>query len=99
MAMARDPERIVDMRIPLTWLISTAGAILITLATTLWNIAAQSNKLDTLIAANAKLEKRFDDRDVRLDVMRDRMSALERAADALAVRVENMERARDGRAR
>jgi hypothetical protein len=95
----REPERIVDMRIPLTWLISTAGAILITLATTLWNIAAQSNKLDTLIAANAKLEKRFDDRDVRLDVMRDRMSALERAADALAVRVENMERAREGRAR
>lgn len=88
----REPERIVDMRIPLHWLLSTAGAILMTLAATLWNIAAQSNKLDTLIEANAKLEKRLDDRDARLDVLRDRVSQLERQADARGVRLENLER-------
>lgn len=88
----REPERIVDMRIPLTWLLSTAGAILVTLATTLWNIAAQSNKLDTLIEANTKLEKRLDDRDIRLDVLRDRVSQLERASDTRAVRLDSLER-------
>lgn len=92
MPNTRDPERIVDMRIPLHWLLSTAGTILVTLAVTLWNIAAQSNKLDVLIEANAKLEKRLDDRDIRLDVLRDRVSQLERAADARAVRLENLER-------
>lgn len=88
----RDPDRIVDMRIPLHWMLSTAGVILVTLATTLWNIAAQSNKLDQLIEANNKLEKRLDDRDVRIDVLRDRVSQLERAADTRAVRLENLER-------
>lgn len=90
---ARDPERIVDMRIPLHWMLSTAGAILMTLAVTLWNIAAQSNKLDTLIDANVKLEKRLDDRDIRLDVLKDRVTQLERQADARAVRLDNVERA------
>lgn len=85
-------RRIIDMSIPLTWLLSTAAVILCTFATTLWNIAAQSNKLDQLIAANAKLEKRLDDRDLRVDAMRDRIGALERAVDALTVRMETAER-------
>ena len=85
-------RRIIDMSIPLTWLLSTAAVILCTFATTLWNIAAQSNKLDQLIAANAKLEKRLDDRDLRVDALRDRISSLERALDALTVRVETTER-------
>jgi CII-binding regulator of phage lambda lysogenization HflD len=92
MPTPREPERIVDMRIPLHWMLSTAGAILVTLCITLWNIAGQSNKLDQLIIANAKLEKRLDDRDVRVDALRDRISAVERATDALAVRVDNIER-------
>jgi septal ring factor EnvC (AmiA/AmiB activator) len=85
-------RRIIDMSIPLTWLLSTAAVILCTFATTLWNIAAQSNKLDQLIAANAKLEKRLDDRDLRVDALRDRIGALERSVDALTVRMETAER-------
>jgi hypothetical protein len=88
----REPDRFVDMRIPLHWLLSTAGAIIVTLAATLWNIAQQTNKLDTLIEANSKLEKRLDDRDIRLDVLKDRVAQLERAADARTVRLENVER-------
>jgi hypothetical protein len=80
------------MRIPLTWMLSTAGAILLTLATTLWNIAAQSNKLDQLIVANAKMEKRLDDRDVRLDLLREKIMANERLIDGLQLRVSALER-------
>lgn len=85
-------HQMVDMRIPLTWLLSAAVAILTTLGATLWNIAGQSNKLDQLIVANAKLEKRLDDRDVRLDMLREKISTYDRAIDALQMRVNNLER-------
>lgn len=95
MPTPREPRetRIVDMRIPLHWMLSTAGAILVTLAMTLWNIAGQSSKLDQLIIANAKMEKRLDDRDARIDVLRDRLSQVDRALDALGLRIEVLERA------
>lgn len=85
--------RMVDMRIPLPWLISTAGAILATLAVTLWNIAGQTNKLDQLIVANAKLEKRLDDRDLRVDALRDKLFSVERDHDALLLRIQALETA------
>lgn len=86
------PNRVVDMRIPLHWLLTSAGAILVTLSATLWNIAGQSNKLDQLIVTNAKLEKRLDDRDVRLDALRDKIFSLERAFDNATLRLEALER-------
>ena len=56
-----------------------------------WNASTQTSKLDTLIAANTKLEKRFDDRDIRLDAMRERMYASDRVTDALSLRVTALE--------
>jgi cell division protein FtsB len=81
------------MRIPLHWMLTTAGAILVTLGVTLWNIAGQSNKLDQLIITNAKLEKRLDDRDARVDALRDKVFSTERAIDTLNLRLAALERA------
>lgn len=90
--MQPQERKIVDMRIPLTWLLSSAVAILMTLGATLWNIAQQTNKIDQLIISNAKLEKRFDERDVRIDAVRDKNFELERKYENLRTRMENLER-------
>jgi hypothetical protein len=92
MTQSRPEQRVVDMRIPLHWLLSSAAAILLTLAATLWNIAGQSNKLDQLIITNAKMEKRLDDRDTRIDTLRDKMFTYERNLDSVQMRLEALER-------
>lgn len=84
----------IPMTIPLTWLLSSAGTILLTLAVTLWNIAAQSNKLDQLITSNIKLEKRLDDRDARIDALRDKLFIYERGIDSIQMRLDLLERMR-----
>lgn len=87
-------RQFVDMRVPLSWLLSSAATILVTLGATLWNIAGQSNKLDQLIITNQKLEKRLDDRDTRIDSLRDKIFGLERASDNLTLRIDTLERAK-----
>jgi septal ring factor EnvC (AmiA/AmiB activator) len=87
-------RQFVDMRVPLSWLLSSAATIIFTLGATLWNIAGQSNKLDQLIITNQKLEKRLDDRDTRIDSLRDKIFALERASDNLTLRIDTLERAK-----
>jgi hypothetical protein len=92
--MPTPQPRIVDLKLTLPWLISGAATALLFMATLGWNASTQSGKLDTLIAANMKLEKRFDDRDVRLDTMRDRMYATERVTDTISIRLTALEGAR-----
>lgn len=82
----------VDMRVPLTWLLTAAASIMITLGATLWNVSGQTNKLDLLITTYAKLEKRLDDRDTKVDDMRDRMNGFDRTSDNLKLRVDALER-------
>lgn len=88
------PPRIVDLKLPLPWLISGAAASAIFMATLGWNSSAQSSKLDQLIQANQKLEKRLDDRDVRLDSMRDAIFAVQRVTDTNALRITALESTR-----
>jgi hypothetical protein len=90
--MSNPPQRIVDMRIPLTWLLTTAGVILATLCTTLWTVAGQSNKLDLIFVTQTKMEKRFDDRDTKVEDMRDKMFNFDRTTDNLKLRVDALER-------
>lgn len=84
----------IDNKIPLTWLLSSAGAVLVLLATVLWNVAAQSNKLDQLIIQAEKTERRNIERDVKLEsVIRDNYDT-KRNAEILALRIEALEKAR-----
>jgi septal ring factor EnvC (AmiA/AmiB activator) len=87
-------QQFVDMRVPLSWLLSSAATIVFMLGATLWNIAGQSNKLDQLVITNQKLEKRLDDRDTRIDGLRDKIFGLERANDNLNLRIDTLERAK-----
>jgi hypothetical protein len=87
-------QRIIDFKLPLPWLISgtaTVAAFMISLG---WQSSAQSSKLDQLIQANQKLEKRLDDRDVRLDAMRDAIYAVQRVTDTNALRITALESTR-----
>jgi hypothetical protein len=85
------PPRIVDFKLTLPWLIGSSATALLFMAGIGWNASAQTGKLDTLIAANTKLEKRFDDRDVRLEAMRERMYATDRVTDAMSLRITALE--------
>ena len=83
--------KIVDFKLPLPWLITSAvivGSFMLTLG---WNSSAQSSKLDQLIVANVKLEKRLDDRDVRLDALRDAIYAVQRVTDTNSLRITALE--------
>ena len=84
--------RVVDMQLPLTWLISSFAAILMTMAAMVWSVAGQSNKLDQLISNTAKLEKRVDERDNRVELIKDAQYEARRVQDLLTQRIDNLER-------
>lgn len=87
------PQRIVDMQLPLPWLLSSVAAIMLTMATMVWSVAGQSNKLDQLITNTSKLEKRVDERDTRVELMKDAQYEARRVQDLLTQRIDNLERA------
>jgi hypothetical protein len=82
------------MAVPLHWLLSSGGSILVTLGVTLWNIAGQSSKLDQHINSNVKMEKRLEDREARIDALRDKQFIFERSIDSIQMRLEMLERMR-----
>src|SRR5574337_830311 len=66
-------HRIIDAKLPLTWLLSSAAALVLALVSLEWSVAAQNNKLEQLIAQYSKIEQRLDARDQRMDdLMRQR---------------------------
>lgn len=84
----------IDNKIPVTWLVSSGATVLVLLATVLWNVAAQSNKLDQLIIQADKTERRNIERDVKLEaVIRDSYDT-KRNAEILSLRIEALEKAR-----
>ncbi|CUI05283.1 hypothetical protein [Massilia antarctica] len=95
--------RIIDTKLPLTWLLSTAGAIVLALAgfavTSSSNTEKTQAKLDllradqaTLILNIAKLEKRVDDRDTRTDALKEMQYSMQRIIDGQGIRLESLER-------
>lgn len=90
-----DRRRIVfDNKIPLTWLLSSAGTVLTLLAVLLWNVAAQSNKLDQLITQSEKMERTNLARDIKLETLiRDGYES-KRNTEILNMRIDALEKAR-----
>lgn len=83
-----------DNKIPLTWLLSTGGTVLTLLAALLWNVAAQSNKLDQLITQSEKMESNNQARDVKLEALiRDGYES-KRNAEILNMRIDALEKAK-----
>ncbi len=88
------PNRVIDMKLPLPWLISGAATVAAFMISLGWQSSAQSSKLDQLIIANVKLEKRLDDRDGRIDALRDSIYSLQRINDTHSLRITALESAR-----
>lgn len=86
--------RIIDFQLPLPWVISSVLALGSFMVVIGWQAAGQSNKLDQLLQANIKLEKRLDDRDIRLDTIRDSVFAVQRVTDTNSLRITALESTR-----
>lgn len=85
-------SRIIDAKLPLTWLLGTAGTLVVALLSLVWNVSMQSSKLDQLILSSAKLEKRVDEKDARIDALRDGQFAAQRISDSHAAQIEELRR-------
>lgn len=74
-----------DYKIPLTWLLTTSGTVLVLLLSVLWNVASQSSKLDQLVSQAEKIERHSLERDQKLE-------SLIRENYVLSVRIEALEK-------
>jgi len=81
-----------DNKIPLTWIISSCGVILMLLSTLLWNVAAQSNKLDQLISQMDKNEQLNLKRDAKLDVLMHDSFDSKKNEEVMTIRIQALER-------
>ena len=94
------PARVVDVKFPLPWLITTAGAVVGSIAALTWQVAGANGRLETMVVEVGKVERRLDQRDERIDQLRtdvqqnraanevqnQRLAAIEERVRALSVR-------------
>lgn len=64
------PARVVDVKFPLPWLITTAGAVVCSIAALTWQVAGANGRLETMVVEVGKVERRLDTRDERIDQLR-----------------------------
>ncbi len=96
--MTSSPSRIIDTKLPLTWLLSSASAIIVTMMLIAINFNHQSdslnNKMDMLLTSNAEMKAQSKERDTKYEALRDSLYAAQRMIDAHDLRLTNMERVR-----
>ena len=85
-------NRILDTKIPLTWLIGISGTTMVFLCTLTWGVAMQSNKLDQVLQQQEKADKRQDNRDGQIDHLRSSISDIQRVDDKQDLRIDALER-------
>jgi hypothetical protein len=101
--MTTHTPRIIDTKLPLTWLLSTAGTIIVAFAAFAISNSSGAEKtqakLDllradqaTLIVNFSRLEKRVDDRDTRTDAIKEMQYSQQRIIDGQGMRIETLER-------
>lgn len=92
------PPRIIDTKLPLTWLLSTAGTILFCMCGIALNFNSKSDalsaKMDAVLASNAEAKVQSDKRDVKYEALREQVYAAQRILDAHDLRLSTVERAR-----
>ena len=59
--------KVVDMRVGLPWLISSAATVVVSIASMAWSVSAANGKLEALAVVVGKVEHRLDTRDDRLE--------------------------------
>ena len=94
------PARVVDVKFPLPWLITTAGAVVGSIAALTWQVAGANGRLETMVVEVGKVERRLETRDERIDQLRtdvqqnraanevqnQRLAAIEERVRAISVR-------------
>lgn len=92
------PTRIIDTKLPLTWLLSSAGAIIVSMCIIALNFNSKSDalsaKMDAVLASNAEAKVQSEKRDVKYETMREQVYASQRVLDAHDLRLNNLERQR-----
>ncbi len=63
-------SRVVDVKFPLPWLITTAGTLVASIAALTWQVAGANGRLETMVVEVGKVERRLDTRDDRIDQLR-----------------------------
>jgi len=84
-------EKMLDLKVSLTWLISGAITAAIFMCTVGYQIASSNSKLEQIVVTVAKLEKKLEDRDMRYETLRDNLFAIQRITDSVAVRITALE--------
>lgn len=96
MVRPEDPKRLIDVKLPLTWLISATCAIVTSAALVAINFNRQVDaltlKMDSVLASNADLKAQMKERDGKYEQMLRDLYDIRRTSDALVLRVDNLEK-------
>ena len=92
--------KIVDTKIPLTWVVRSAASVILAIGISIWMVATQYtnliNKQDQMLTRQADSERREEIRSQRQELMISshdtRIAAAERELDKHDVRLDNIER-------
>lgn len=91
-----DAKRLVDVKLPLTWLISTTVMIVMSAAAVAINFNRQVDaltlKMDTVLASNADMKLQMKERDGKYEQMLRDLYDMRRTTDALDLRVTGLEK-------
>lgn len=96
-----DPEetekrRIVDMRVPLPWLVTGLTSLIISAVSFAWNLNRQNDlqmvKLDQIAVAVQKLEKQFEMGTARVDSIQRDLYTVQRVDDSQSKDIASNER-------
>jgi cell division protein FtsL len=88
------PRRFIDLQLSLQSVITGAIAVATFMLWMGWQASQQTNISLQTQASVIKLEKRFDEKDSKIDDMREKISDQKNDTSSLKMRVEILERAR-----
>lgn len=89
-----EPRRFIDLQLSLQAVIAGAVSVACFMVWMGWQAAQQTNISLQTQASVVKLEKRFDDKDAKIEDMREKMSDQKSDFNSLKLRIEILERAR-----
>jgi hypothetical protein len=96
-AAPEQDKKVIDTKLSLPWLVTTAGSVLTAFMIFAYQRAGQDskleNKIDQLLVQTSKLEKRMDDRDQRYDAVVRDVYDNKRINDLQTLRIDALEKA------
>lgn len=88
------PRRLVDFQLSVATIVSACVSVASFMVWMGYQAAQQSSKMEQLTLTLVKVEKRLDDRDTRLDALRDSVQEMRSESKVQAMRIGELERNR-----